>query len=53
MKEDAQRDVKFLEEAEERLQKGRDGDPTELEYLAEMLRDWREELHGFDSCSSK
>lgn len=46
-KEEAKRDAEFLTEAEDRLQKGRDGDPTQLDYLAQMLRDWREELQAF------
>lgn len=46
-KAEAKRDAQFIAEAEARLEKGRNGDPTQLEYLAQMLRDWREELEAF------
>jgi hypothetical protein len=46
-KAEAQRDAKFLAEAEQRLEEGRNGDATQLEYLAQMLSDWRQELEKF------
>ncbi len=40
----AQRDLAFLTEMKERLEKGRNGDPTQLDYLAQMIDDWMVEL---------
>ncbi len=43
-KAEAKRDAEFLAEAEDRLEKGRNGDSTQFDYLAQMLSDWRKEL---------
>lgn len=52
-KTEAKRDAEFLAQAEERLQKGREGDPTQLDYLAQMLSDWRQELEAFIAAGRK
>ncbi|KAF1003915.1 MAG: hypothetical protein GAK28_04378 [Luteibacter sp.] len=39
-----ERDLAFLREMKERLEKGRNGDPTQLDYVAQMIDDWMAEL---------
>ena len=43
--EEAEKDLDFIDEIIERLEKSRDrGDPTEFGYALEMLSDWRAEI---------
>ena len=39
-----QKNLEFLQEMRERLERGRNGDPTQLDYLAQMIADWIIEL---------
>lgn len=44
MEQDKNKDLAFLEEMKDRLERGRNGDPTQLDYLAQMIGDWIYEL---------
>lgn len=38
------RDLDFLREMQERLERARNGDETEFDFLEQMIADWIEEL---------
>jgi hypothetical protein len=38
------KDLEFLREMLQRLNKGRNGDPSELEMLEKMIKDWIDEI---------
>lgn len=40
------RDLEFLKEMKERLERARNGDETEYDFLAQMIEDWIAELEG-------
>ena len=41
-----QKDLEFLREMQARLDKGCNADPTQLDYVSQMIADWIDELEG-------
>lgn len=41
---DEKKDLEFLLEMKQRLEEARNGDPTQLDFVATMIDDWIDEL---------